>query len=120
MTRFETLRERGIVPDAWPFVLLVLGRYSDSTIGDPQLLPEYVACLNPDVTWAVCCFGITEDAAVIAAGEMNGHARVGFENNLLLPDGSVAPDNAALVMLAAARRAERRLADADDVRQMLL
>jgi uncharacterized protein (DUF849 family) len=28
---------------------------------------------------------------------LGGHVRVGFENNLHLPDGSVAPDNAALV-----------------------
>jgi uncharacterized protein (DUF849 family) len=28
-----------------------------------------------------------------------GHVRVGFENNLLLPDSSLAPDNAALVKL---------------------
>jgi uncharacterized protein (DUF849 family) len=121
VTRFEALRERGIVPDDWPFVLLVLGSYSNSTNGDPRLLPGYVARLNPDVAWAVCCFGATEDAAVIAAGNMNGHARVGFENNLLLPDGSMAPDNAALVKLATVRRGEgRRLADADDVRQMLM
>jgi uncharacterized protein (DUF849 family) len=28
---------------------------------------------------------------------LGGHVRVGFENNLYLPDGSVAPDNTALV-----------------------
>ena len=28
---------------------------------------------------------------------MGGHVRVGFENNLHRPDGSLAPDNATLV-----------------------
>ena len=38
-----------------------------------------------------------------------------------LPDGSIAPDNAALVRVAAvtAEKSARRVADADDVRQML-
>ena len=121
VTRFEILRERGIIPDDWPFVLLVLGRYSKSLNGDPELLPGYVARLNPDVAWAVCCFGETEDAAVTVAGSMNGHARVGFENNLMLPDGTTAPDNAALVRLAAKSGGDagRHIASADDVRQML-
>ena len=119
--RFEKLRTRGVVPQEWPFVLLVLGRYADSRTGDASQLPEFVAPLSPDVCWAVCCFGETESDAVIAAAEMNGHARVGFENNLLLPDGSRAPDNAALVRLAASRGEQqgRRVADADDVRHML-
>jgi uncharacterized protein (DUF849 family) len=28
---------------------------------------------------------------------MGGHVRVGFENNLLLPDGSLAKSNAAMI-----------------------
>ncbi|WP_426914634.1 3-keto-5-aminohexanoate cleavage protein, partial [Ralstonia pseudosolanacearum] len=28
---------------------------------------------------------------------LGGHVRLGFENNMALPDGSPAPDNAALV-----------------------
>jgi len=39
-------------------------------------------------------YSITKQAA-----ELGGHARVGFENNLLLPDGSLAEDNAELVAL---------------------
>jgi uncharacterized protein (DUF849 family) len=52
---------------------------------------------------------------------MDGHARVGFENNLMLPDGKPATDNAALVMLAvdAGRQVSRAPASADDVRQLL-
>ena len=28
---------------------------------------------------------------------LGGHARIGFENNMTLPDGAMAPDNAALL-----------------------
>ena len=119
--RFTDLRNRGVIPDDWPFVLLVLGRYSDSLTGDPDLLGRYVEGLQQDVTWMVCCFGQTENKAVAEAARLNGHARVGFENNLVLPGGSTAPDNAALVTLAAESGSDagRRVADADDVRQML-
>ena len=119
--RFTDLRQRGVIPDAWPFVLLVLGRYSDSMTGDPGLLASWVEGLQPDVAWMACCFGPTESDAVGECARRNGHARVGFENNLALPDGSIAPDNAALVQVAAttAREAGRRVADADDVRHML-
>ena len=121
VSRFEDLRRHGVIPDDWPFVLLVLGRYSESLTGDPDLLVRYVEGLQQDVTWRVCCFGQTENTAVSEAARLNGHARVGFENNLALPDGSTAPNNAALVKLAArvGVDAGRRVADADDVRQML-
>jgi uncharacterized protein (DUF849 family) len=121
VTRFEALRNRGVIPDDWPFVLLVLGRYSDSLTGDPGLLSRTVEGLNQDVSWMVCCFGGTENDAVVEAAKMHGHARVGFENNLALPDGETAPDNAALVGLAAkcGIDAGRHIASADDVRQML-
>ncbi|MGD7347910.1 3-keto-5-aminohexanoate cleavage protein, partial [Ralstonia pseudosolanacearum] len=33
----------------------------------------------------------------LAAALLGGHVRLGFENNMALPDGSPAPDNAALV-----------------------
>ncbi len=121
VSRFEDLRRRGIIQDDWPFVLLVLGRYSDSLTGDPDLLGRYIERLQQDVTWMVCCFGQTENIAVVEAAKLNGHARVGFENNLKLPDGTTAPDNAALVKIAAKSGSDagRRVADADDVRQML-
>lgn len=119
--RFEDLRRRGIIQDDWPFVLLVLGRYSDSLTGDPDLLGRYAEGLQKDVTWMVCCFGQTENIAVAEAARLNGHARVGFENNLMLPDATTAPDNAALVKIAAQSGSDagRHIASADDVRDML-
>ena len=56
----------------------------------------------------------------MTAAALGGHVRVGFENNLFLPDGATAPDNAALVRLAArgARLIGRPLASADDLRAL--
>jgi hypothetical protein len=41
----------------------------------------------------VCSFGPREAACGIGAALLGGDVRVGFENNLALPDGSLAPDN---------------------------
>jgi len=120
VARFEALRRRGIIGDAAPFVLFVLGRYSKDLVGDVQELGAFVAAVAADTVWAVCSFGQTEHAAVDAAARLEGHARVGFENNLVLPDGARAKDNAALVCLAAERgqAVSRSPASADDVRQL--
>jgi uncharacterized protein (DUF849 family) len=116
--RFVRLRDNGVIPHTRPFVLFVLGRYSDDMTGDPNELDGFVAALETDSEWAVCCFGRTEQQAAHRAALMQGHARVGFENNLLLPDGETAEDNAALVALAAGCRNGRPIATADDVRRM--
>lgn len=114
--RFVRLQQRGVVPGQPAFVLLVLGRYSDDLTGNPQDLDRFAAALDGHADWAVCCFGRSEHAAVTRAVGMQGHARVGFENNFLLPDGSVAKHNAELVRLAADARGDRPLATAADVR----
>jgi uncharacterized protein (DUF849 family) len=57
----------------------------------------FLAANSQDHLWSVCAFGPRETACAIAAAALGGHARVGFENNFHLPDGSLAADNAALV-----------------------
>lgn len=118
--RFESLRQRGIIPTARPFVLFVLGRYASNLVGDARELDDFIGNISPSVVWAVCCFGETEHAAVVEAIAAGGHARVGFENNLVLPDGRPAKNNAALIdtAVAAARRQGRRVARAADVRAL--
>jgi 3-keto-5-aminohexanoate cleavage enzyme len=118
VARFASLKRKGVIPDSPAFVLFVLGRYSDDLTGDPEELTQFVEAIQGEAEWAVCCFGRTEVAAVEKAVAMGGHARVGFENNLLLPDGGTAADNAELVRLAADSRGERSLATAHDVRQL--
>ena len=120
VTRFEALRKKGVIPEARPFVLFVLGRYAENLTGDVSELESFVDAASGDLTWSVCCFGRTEYEAANFALQRGGHARVGFENNLQLPDGSEAFDNAELVRLASAAAGTfgRPLATADDVRRL--
>lgn len=103
VVRYRDLRTRGILPDAPHWVLFVLGRYSAGQRSDPSdLLPFLQAWsdggnLTAHVPWAMCAFGPREAECALTAALLGGHARLGFENNMLLPDGSTAPDNAALV-----------------------
>ncbi len=98
VTRLFELRRRGIVPDERPFLLFVLGRYTAGQRSQPaDLLPFLAAAEGQPCDWAICAFGPLEGASALTAAALGGHVRVGFENNLYLADGSVAPDNAALV-----------------------
>ncbi len=100
--RFIDLRKRGIIPFERPFALFVLGRYSENQQSDPQDLDAFLEARgDEDFPWAMCAFGSRELACVEAAVKHGGHVRVGFENNLHLPDGSLADSNADLVAQAA-------------------
>lgn len=120
LQRWQALRADGTVPDAPWFLLFVLGRYSATQTSDPRNLLPFLQLHHGPEPWAVCAFGPSENACVAAAASFGGHARVGFENNLRLTDGSLAPDNSALVRQAAAVAAAlgRPLASADNVRAM--
>ncbi len=119
LRRWQDLRARGIVPDAPWFLLFVLGRYTAGQTSNPTDLVPFVHAHSTGEPWAVCAFGKTEHACVSAAASLGGHVRVGFENNLYLKDGQLAPDNAALVAQAAeaARSLGRPLASAAHIRQ---
>jgi uncharacterized protein (DUF849 family) len=121
LARFSELRSRGLIPGDRNFLLFVLGRYTSDLTGDPDELSAFIDGVPADCEWAVCCFGRTESAAVRFAAVNGGHARVGFENNLHLPDGSLAANNAALVVqaAAAARSGGRSLATAAGARRLL-
>lgn len=77
-------------------VLLVLGQYSGKAAQVAEL-PSYLAALGEVNDWCVCAFGKAEHDVVNAAIAAGGHARVGFENNLWLRDGSLAAGTHALV-----------------------
>jgi uncharacterized protein (DUF849 family) len=111
-----------VVPDAPWFVLFVLGRYSAGQTSSPSDLLPFLAAYDHAHPWAMCAFGRHEHACAAAAAALGGHARVGFENNLYLRDGSVAGDNAALVRQVAevAGALGRRMATADQVRALFL
>lgn len=103
VVRYRDMRARGVLPDTPHWVLFVLGRYSAGQRSDPSdLLPFLQAWaeggdITANVPWAMCAFGPREAECALSAALLGGHARLGFENNMALPDGSTAPDNAALV-----------------------
>lgn len=119
--RFVDLRQRGVIPATTPFVLYVLGRYSTGQTSDPLDLAPFLAAAPRDWHWAVCAFGAKEGTVALTAAVLGGHSRVGFENNLLLGDGTVAPGNAALVEQArrAAAAIGRRTTDGAGARALL-
>jgi 3-keto-5-aminohexanoate cleavage enzyme len=96
------MRARGVIPFADIPVLLALGRYVEGQIARPSaLLPFLNAGIEKFGHWSCCAFGPHELRTVTSAALFGGHVRVGFENNLHLPDGALAPDNASLVEVAA-------------------
>lgn len=115
------LHERGLLPWDDIAVLYVLGRYTPGQVSSPRDLLPFLAPGQPVCgPWSVCAFGHQETACVTTAALLGGHARVGFENNLFRPDGTMAQSNGEMVSLT--RRAIEgcglRLGSADDLRAM--
>jgi uncharacterized protein (DUF849 family) len=120
--RLADLHARKVVPEPRPWVLYVLGSYAQGRDGRPGELARFVDPLAPPADpWMVCAFGAREAACGLSAAALGGDVRVGFENNLHLPDGRVADDNAGLVanLAAGARAIGRPLADAAALRARL-
>lgn len=119
LLRWQDLRQRGVVQEAPWFLLFVLGRYSAGQTSSPRDLLPFLNRHTSGEPWAVCAFGAAENTCIATAAAFGGHARVGFENNLRCKDGSLAPDNTALVQQAVdtARALGRPLATADDLRE---
>ena len=118
--RLAGMQQRGLVPFAQIPVLYVLGRYTAGQTSHPADLLPFLAPGMPDFKdWMVCAFGRHETACVTTGALLGGHIRVGFENNLELPDGTRASSNADLVRsVANALRASGRTASkADELRQ---
>jgi uncharacterized protein (DUF849 family) len=69
--------------------------------------------------WMACAFGRQETACVTTAALLGGNVRIGFENNLDLPNGTRAGSNAELVSQTALalEACGCALADADALRQ---
>lgn len=93
---YETLCAEGVLPGGNHLLLFVLGRYRQEDKQNYNL-HNYVTSLKRKSPWMACGFGQVEHKIMAQAAELGGHARVGFENNQHLPDGTEAPDNAALV-----------------------
>jgi uncharacterized protein (DUF849 family) len=102
--RLADLIARGVVPYTDPPIIYVLGRYQSTGAPQPADLLPYFAAAAPAPVFArfmVCAFSPAEAACGLAGALMGGDIRVGFENNILLPDGKLAPDNSALIRAVA-------------------
>jgi 3-keto-5-aminohexanoate cleavage enzyme len=120
IVRFEALVQSGSIPLEGASQILVLGRYVTGQMSDPVELVGLLAARRWALPWMVCAFGPREASAGLAAAAFGGHARVGFENNLQLPDGALAPDNSALVgaVTAGLPSTGRRLATPAEARAL--
>mgnify|MGYP001175236602 FL=1 len=115
-------RQEGLVPAAGPQSLLfVLGRYATAQLADPNDLLPFLSNQPGGATWSLCAFGRTEASCCALAMALGGHVRVGFENNLHLPDGRLAGGNADLVARIAdmGQLIGRPPADAETARRIL-
>lgn len=93
----------GTVPAHMKSVIFVLGQYQPMVLAQPEDLQAFLdASKGMELDWAICAFGQNELACATEALRKGGNIRIGFENNILLPDGSPAKDNAQTVALAAA------------------
>jgi uncharacterized protein (DUF849 family) len=78
--------------------IFVLGRYVPPRLAQAwELKPLLDEAANLNLDWAVCAFGKHETACLTEALERGGSVRVGFENNIHMPDGSLAVSNAEQV-----------------------
>ena len=120
LRQYQDCCKRGLIPAAPHLLLFLLG--SRTAPAAPRALAPLVAGLDGDTSWAAGAFGGDEHAMAVAAMALGGHARVGFETNLHLKDGAIAPDNAALVWQAraGAEALGRALLDADGIRERFI
>ena len=118
---FKKLLERGIIPDDSISVLLVLGRYTENQQSNAADIAPLLCHLPKVQHWSLCAFGSSEEDCMLEAIQQGGHCRVGFENNLLMSDGTLAADNAALVKAVCdgTLLLDRTVASANDARRML-
>lgn len=118
--RLVSMELRGDLPFERAPVIFVLGRYRRGERSRPADLVPFLPFIE-DRRWMVCAFGGAEAQCAIAAALLGGDVRVGFENNFLAPNGSIAPDNAALVRAVAGPLVSlgRKLATADNFRRSL-
>ena len=97
----------GVIADHSRDAIFVLGRYVPPRLAQAwELKPLVDEAADLKLDWAVCAFGKHETACLTEALKMGGSVRVGFENNIHLPDGSLAVSNRDQVANIARIRAE--------------
>ena len=121
LQRFFDYRDQGVIPPSHRCVLFVLGRYSVDFQSDPTDLEPFLLHDLDELDWFCCAFGNQEQACMMTAINAGGHARIGFENNLYLPNGELADNTAALVssLATALQEVDCRPASSETARQLL-
>jgi 3-keto-5-aminohexanoate cleavage enzyme len=121
LIQFLKLKQNGVIPASHRCVLFVLGRYAANFQSYPTDLDPFLVCDLAGLDWFVCAFGAREQACIRAAIDNGGHARIGFENNLYLPDGDVAANTAELVseLAKSIAASDRSIASNEQTRQLL-
>ena len=83
-----------------PFFQIVTGvKFGASST--PATLQYFSSLLPTDCQWSAFGLGRNEFRLVAQSHLLGGHVRVGFEDNVYIEKGVLAPDNAALVAKAA-------------------
>ena len=94
----QQLHKKEMLPDAAIDVLYVLGRYDPNQRSHPDELDPFITADRSFIrNWMVCAFGPMEYDVMVKVAAHGGQARIGFENNLWLKDGSLAESTAMLV-----------------------
>ncbi|HCP18017.1 MAG TPA: class III aminotransferase [Alphaproteobacteria bacterium] len=98
LTYLITLKQQQIIPDGRLHALFVLGRYNPGFVSEPSELDGFLTDdINQLDSWMLCAFGASEYDSIMKAISHGGHGRIGFENNMYLKDGSLAPNTASLI-----------------------
>ena len=115
------LRKRDLLPANKHHLLLVLGRYHKTQESEPSDLKPFIQLIEQldKIRWAVCAFGKKEQDCLLAAAELGGDLRIGFENNLFSNTGELAKNNAAQVeeMMARLLQIERVAISTEQLRE---
>ena len=95
---FELFRHvEKLFPEGRFTLLFVLGKYRKDHQSEPKDLLPFLEHNIGHIHWMVCAFGSSESDCLVEAAQHSGHVRVGFENNLLNPNGTNFENNAASV-----------------------
>ena len=83
--------------------LFTLGHYSGIPSHPDMIQPclDVLTSEQMQADWGVCAFNDMEAVCLAEAVRVGGKLRVGFENSMLMADGSLAPNNEARVAEAA-------------------
>ncbi len=87
--------EEGVLPGiAYP-LLLVVGKHQVEGVFGTEIFKSNFEI--PASSWMVCAFGAQEYRVGKQAAKLGGHIRLGFENNHLLKNSSIAKNNAEII-----------------------